>query len=143
MIKLAVVTFMLCAAIQGATPPKANILTHDAKRVCVRGYAHTVRNVPESLKRAVYRRDHATKVAGKCCEIDHIISLELGGSNAIGNLHAEPYPEAYTKDSVENYLHREVCAGRMTLTAAQNSIWNDWPAAYAQYLAVIHGHTRK
>jgi hypothetical protein len=30
------------------------------------------------------------------------------------------------KDKVENFLHRQVCSGRMSLTEAQRQIATDW-----------------
>jgi hypothetical protein len=36
------------------------------------------------------------------------------------------------KDSVENRLHKAVCAGTVTLTAAQNAIATDWTTALAR-----------
>ena len=48
-------------------------------------------------------------------EVDHLISLELGGSNAIRNLWPEPYAGrwgARTKDVLENRLHDLVCEGQ-------------------------------
>ncbi len=72
-------------------------------------------------------------------EEDHLISLELGGSpTATANLWPEPYTAsvadggARSKDQVENYLHRQVCAGRMTLQAAQQQIVRDWYAVLKQ-----------
>jgi hypothetical protein len=62
-------------------------------------------------------------------EIDHLISLELGGSNEISNLWpqaGEPRPGFREKDRVESYLHREVCAGHTSLEAAQRVIAEDW-----------------
>ena len=66
-------------------------------------------------------------------EEDHLISLELGGNPTDPmNLWPEPYkasiPDggAKSKDTVENYLHSEVCAGKLTLQAAQTQIVNDW-----------------
>jgi len=68
-------------------------------------------------------------------EEDHLISLELGG-NPIDpkNLWPEPYkasiPDggARSKDKVEDYLHAEVCAGRISLRHAQQQIVADWYA---------------
>lgn len=66
-------------------------------------------------------------------EEDHIISLELGGSPTDPkNLFPEPYrasiPDggAKKKDSVENFLHAQVCAGKITLAEAQHEISFDW-----------------
>ncbi|MGO9837777.1 MAG: HNH endonuclease signature motif containing protein [Polyangiaceae bacterium] len=62
-------------------------------------------------------------------EVDHLIPLELGGDNTIANLwpeSAEPTPGFHQKDKVENFLHRQVCSGTMSLTEAQRQIANDW-----------------
>ena len=61
--------------------------------------------------------------------MDHLIPLELGGSNAILNLWPETPPGFHEKDKVENRLHKEVCAGRMTIEAAQILIAKDWTQA--------------
>jgi len=66
-------------------------------------------------------------------EVDHLIALELGGSNTIRNLWPEaalPKPGFHEKDKVENYLHRQVCAGRMTLKVTQRKIAANWLAVY-------------
>jgi hypothetical protein len=67
-------------------------------------------------------------------EEDHLISLELGGHPTDPrNLWPERYaprPGAREKDVVENYLHREVCKGRISLADAQNEIASDWYAVY-------------
>jgi len=68
-------------------------------------------------------------------EEDHLIPLELGGHPSDpANLWPEAYspPGAYEKDKVENYLHREVCAGRIPLTDAQQRIATDWYSVYRQ-----------
>jgi len=72
---------------------------------------------------------------GKLYEIDHLISLELGGSNDITNLWPQPYlptPGAREKDKVENRLHRQVCSGKITLAAAQDAIAQDWYTVYLE-----------
>ena len=64
-----------------------------------------------------------------------MIPLELGGDNVIANLWpeaAEPRPGFHQKDKVENYLHRQVCAGAMSLTDAQRQIATDWIAVWKQ-----------
>lgn len=67
-------------------------------------------------------------------EEDHLISLELGGHPTdSANLWPEPYtttPNARNKDAVENYLHKQVCNGSITLAEAQKEISTDWYAVY-------------
>jgi hypothetical protein len=62
-------------------------------------------------------------------EYDHLVPLELGGSNATSNLWIEPGAIPNPKDKVENRLHDEVCAGEVTLAAAQRAIATDWTTA--------------
>ena len=66
-------------------------------------------------------------------EEDHLISLEIGGNPTDPkNLWPEPYakPGAHEKDQVENFLHSEICAGKITLQQAQISIVKDWYSIY-------------
>lgn len=69
-------------------------------------------------------------------ELDHLVSLELGGSNDAGNLWPErndhPSGAINSKDLVENALHRDVCSGRVTLAAAQSAIATDWTTALSR-----------
>ncbi len=103
-----------------------------AKEVCTPGYSKSVRNVSSTEKKEVIRRYGVNYPPGTY-EVDHFISLELGGSNAVTNLWPEPYeprPGARDKDKVENYLHQQVCDGSMTLRQAQDAIRDDWYAVY-------------
>jgi len=111
-------------------------LTARAARVCVSGYAASVRDVPESEKDAVYARDGVAHVPYRH-EVDHLVSLELGGSNAIVNLWPEPYAGrwgARTKDLLEDRLHDLVCSGRLRLAYAQRIEARDWVSAYRRYV---------
>lgn len=66
-------------------------------------------------------------------ELDHKIPLSLGGNPTDPkNLWPEPIDQARIKDStVENVLRKAVCAGRITLDAAQRAIATDWTTAVA------------
>ena len=116
-------------------------LSSDAQVVCVRGYARRERNVSAAEKKQVYAlygvRPSTQTRNGKrvriCCEVDHLISLELGGSNDIKNLWPQPYlprPGARQKDALENWLHQQVCSGKMSIADAQQAISSDWYTAY-------------
>ncbi len=99
------------------------------------GYSSGVRNVPESEKNQVFAEYGITSHGAGEYEVDHLISLELGGSNDIANLWpepAEPRPGFHEKDKVENYLHQQVCSGAMSLADAQSVIANDWLSVYNQ-----------
>jgi hypothetical protein len=94
----------------------------------------TIRNVPDSEKHQVEVEYGMTpKAYGRTIEIDHIVSLELGGSNDIANLYPEPgsgKASYHVKDKLENKLHKLVCAGSMTLHAAQAGIARNWETLY-------------
>ena len=75
-------------------------------------------------------------------EEDHLIPLELGGApKSAMNLWPEPITAtlndgtkvgADVKDRLEDALNHKVCAGDMTLQAAQQAIATDWIAAWNQ-----------
>ena len=60
-----------------------------AQDVCTPGYARKVRDVPAEMKRQVYREYGITSHCPGDYEVDHLIPLELGGSNSIKNLWPE------------------------------------------------------
>lgn len=104
-----------------------------SEQVCVSGYASDVRDVPQSLKDSVYEEYGIASHRPYEYEVDHFISLELGGSNDISNLWpeaAEPRPGYHEKDKVENYLHDQVCNHGMPLGEAQKEI-KDWLVVYS------------
>lgn len=108
-----------------------------AADICARGYARKVRNVPSSVKRQVYLSYGIAHRRPRQYEVDHLISLELGGSNSVKNLWPESFLtepwNAHVKDALENELHRRVCAGQLDLAVAQHEIATDWIAAYRKY----------
>ena len=81
-------------------------------------------------------RDWRLRGAAGDYEEDHFISLELGGNPTDArNLWPEAYkpkPGAREKDQVENFLHKQVCSGAMTLREAQRAIVVDWFQVYKQ-----------
>ena len=103
------------------------------RQVCRTGYSAKVRNVSGSAKDRVYaaygRRRHFNGDNG---EVDHLVPLELGGSNAGANLFPQPAPYSHEKDRLEDALHADVCAGRLPLRRAQRLIARNWVRAYRQ-----------
>jgi len=102
-------------------------------KICQSGYATSVRNVPTSEKDAVYAEYGIASHSPGQYEVDHLVSLELGGSNDISNLWPElasPTPGFHQKDQVENYLHDQVCSGAIPLATAQQEIATNWLAVY-------------
>lgn len=103
--------------------------------VCRPGSSKAVRNVPQALKRRVFAAYGIVPKPGQF-EVDHLISLELGGSNAFENLWPQPFfgfPNAHDKDRLENKLHQLVCSGKLSLPVAQQAIASDWLKALKDY----------
>src|SRR4051812_37888208 len=79
-----------CVAVNGvqdkACTPGAIFPDVTAAQICVSGYSASVRNVPIALKDDVYAAYNITSHFTGQYEVDHLISLELGGSNDIANL---------------------------------------------------------
>jgi len=110
--------------------------------ICVPGYTSQpgVRNVTQATKNAVFKEYNVDSKADQF-EIDHLISLELGGSNDIHNLWPEAYNtkplNAHVKDVLENKLHALVCSHKADLAAVQHDIALDWRAAYVKYVGPL------
>jgi len=99
-----------------------------AAQICQPGYASGVRNVSSQVKRQVYVEYGITHHRSGQYEIDHLVPLELGGSNNIRNLWPQPstYPGFHQKDHLETYLHDRVCSGQETLRQVQHDIAVNW-----------------
>ena len=103
----------------------------------------SIRNVSDSEKHQVeVEYGLAPKGYGRTLEIDHIVSLELGGSNDIANLYPEEAkfedssPGFHVKDKLENKVHAMVCAGQMSLRSAQRQIANNWEKLYVKVYGI-------
>ena len=120
-----------------------DVLTSDPKIICVSGYTQTVRDVPQTLKNQVYKIYGVTTRKPREFEVDHLISLELGGSNSIRNLWPESFLtqpfNAHVKDNLENKLHDLACSGTITFAQAQQAIAKDWIGAYKKYVGALPG----
>lgn len=109
------------------------VLTTNTSVVCKVGYTKTVRDVSEATKKKVFAEYGIPYIQHSNYEVDHLISLEIGGGNDISNL----WPEnlkitdgSLTKDKFENYLHSHVCSGKMTIAEAQKEISTNWLKYY-------------
>jgi hypothetical protein len=104
--------------------------------ICVSGYTKTVRPSERITHRLKLQIMETYGRSGEMAEyeLDHFIPLELGGCpDCVTNLWPEAYdpsPGAKQKDWVENYLHRQVCSGNISLKEAQDAIRNDWVRVY-------------
>ena len=95
--------------------------------VCTPGWARAHRDVPAEVRSAVLRR-YGFDPGRFHGELDHLISLELGGTNDPAHLWPEAGKIPNPKDRLENRLHRLVCSGRLDLVVAQREIADDWTA---------------
>lgn len=89
--------------------------------------------ITDAVKAKVYAEYRISEHKPGDYEVDHLISLELGGSNDLRNLWPQAYHgtwNAHHKDKLENEIHRRVLAGRLTLAEAQRLIVQDWIALY-------------
>lgn len=97
--------------------------------ICVAGYTKSVRNVSVDTKTYLYQTYGVAHHYTGEYEVDHLIPLELGGSNELANLWPEPAnptPGFHQKDEWENELHDRVCNGTMALEEAQRIMATDW-----------------
>ena len=118
-----------------ACTPGSIIASATTDQICQSGYSKSVRNVPVSEKDQVYAEYGIQSHTTGQYEVDHLVSLELGGSNDIANLWPEaasPKPGFHEKDQVENYLHDQVCFHGMPLHDAQVQIATNWLNVYSQ-----------
>jgi hypothetical protein len=103
----------------------------------------SVRHVTPAMKKRVCNSYGipAARCNGRNFEIDHLIPLELGGSNELTTLWPQPFsphPGAREKDVLENFFHRQVCSGQMSMRAAQHAIAQDWLSAWKHMVTSPH-----
>lgn len=118
-----------------ACTPGAKFSGATKGQVCIPGYGQLVRNVPQAIRDQVFKEYGIDPSQSSHYEVDHLVSIELGGSNDVANLWpepADPTPGFHEKDKVENALHKEVCDGKISLEQAQQEISNNWLAVYSK-----------
>jgi hypothetical protein len=107
--------------------------------LCAPGYSTRAYRAPESQTSA-FKWHVAEPAYGQqnvTGELDHLVSLELGGANDASNLWVEAGTIPNAKDLIEGQLHAWVCqaAGAVAeqrLHDAQVSIAADWMTALAR-----------
>lgn len=116
-------------------------------KICSIKWGKDERHVTGAMKKQVFalygytgNDDPRCVPSGKRhCEIDHLISRELGGADEVINLWPQAYGtspwNAVLKDKLGNRLHKEMCAGAITLKQARAMLVDDWREAYKKYYA--------
>jgi hypothetical protein len=93
--------------------------------------------IPSTLAYRVFEKYRIHNPSPRSYEVDYLISPALGGADDIRNLWPQPYSSgewnAHVKDALENYLHDQVCTGKLDLEIAQRDISVNWIAAYQKY----------
>ncbi len=124
------------ACTPGAADPavtQANV----GSTICTTGYTKRVRppvSYTTPLKRELMAR-YGSVGPPSGFELDHLVPLEVGGApRSVGNLWPQPlgHPGSPEKDHLENYLHTQVCAGRVALADAQRQFETNWFQAWVQ-----------
>lgn len=128
-LRVALVSLFLAISSQqtsASTAPGAYDASATSSAVCTLGYARRHRNVPYRIRDRVYNAYGLARGHRRGYVIDHLIPLELGGTNTIANLWPQPRPESKRKDRDEGRLHDQVCNGEMTLASAREEMIRLW-----------------
>jgi len=134
-----------CHGKNGLPDPKCTpgvVRTTDANNICHGGSTKQFRppsSYTNALKLAQIKEYGYQDTNPKNYEEDHLISLELGGDGRDPkNLWPEPHlgtNNSFEKDKVENWLHKQICSGAISVTDAQHGISTNW----RQYIVAANG----
>jgi hypothetical protein len=124
--------------------PSSYLTPGDARKVskeqiCAPGYAASLKPTKESTMVDAFSRYGLRDGKSTTEVLDHLIPVELGGTDSPENLWPEPAKgewNASQKDALEQKLVAMVCDGTMTVKQAQTAIKKNWTAAYTQYVNV-------
>lgn len=135
---LTLATAALAAPAQSIDPKvtQANI----QQTICVSGYTATVRppvSYTNKIKLAKLKEIGKTPQDASAYELDHIINLGIGGApRDPKNLQLQLWEGpvgAKAKDVVEARMQRAVCAGKITLKAAQTCMSNGFQSCPVKF----------
>jgi hypothetical protein len=83
----------------------------------------------ERIKLALLDRYQATEPSASYV-LDDLVAIEDGGSPTDPrNMWPQPIAQAQQKTAIDEYLHREICAGKLTVGQAARVLEGDWLAA--------------
>jgi hypothetical protein len=102
-----------------------------AGTICTPGWTRSADALAQEQVPVAAAATAAYNVRGQALLV-HLVPLNLGGSNDASNLLMMPIDDAKAKQNVDAVLSRAVCAGTISLGAAQNAIANNWTTAASQ-----------
>ena len=114
------------------------------KTGCERNQASTMKAKNATYDEYKITHPEDNKGQNQTCELDHLVSLELGGVDTVDNIWPQCGPNDVVlaqryfkiKDSVENYLAVQVRKGELDLAEAQHGIAQDW----TQYISAAKAY---
>ncbi len=132
-----IIALLAVLALPIATMTPGAVSSSDPAVVCSYGYASAHRDVPYSVRDRVYDEYGIPRGHRAGLRIDHLVPLEIGGSNDIRNLWPQTFAESKVKDRIEDELHAAVCYRHtLTLAAAQAAIARNWTATPVRLPAI-------
>lgn len=118
-----------------------SVQSTSVKAICTAGWSTAHRKYFTKAEREVAFAKYGVVTVNPAGygEYDHLIPLELGGSNNASNLWPEKGTIPNAKDQIENAIHEAVCAGRVPLRIAQQAMAQDWTTAGTKVIEVGNG----
>jgi hypothetical protein len=123
----------------------------DFKTGCERNKASTMKEKNATYDEYNITHPEDNRGQNQTCELDHLVSLELGGADTVDNIWPQCGPNDVAlaqryfkiKDSVENYLAVQVREGQIDLAEAQHGIVQDWTQYIDSAKAYWSKHTAR
>jgi hypothetical protein len=98
----------------------------------------TLQHVTAAATRTVNAEYGLTGSSRAALKIDHIVPLELGGSNNVANLYPQRPSANRLKKTLDSALRGRVCQGLISLAAARQQVAANWELLYTKLNGVGH-----
>jgi hypothetical protein len=105
--------------------------------ICKTGYVARVRGASHRQRAAAFRRYRLKRFA-RGYKVDHLVPVQIGGSNAVANLWPQRYAAPWgvrAKDRLDVKLRTLVCSGQLSLASARQQEAANWIKAYKRYVS--------
>jgi hypothetical protein len=101
--------------------------------LCSHGFRSSeLEHLTDAAKHAVEVEYGLTGGRSSALTIDHIVPLELGGSNNVANLYPQRAPVHQLKETLDSTVAARVCKGLISLGAARRQIAVNWELLYTK-----------